>query len=309
MFAVGEFGLPGSGKTDVLAFSPTGDVVIIECKLAANPESKRKVIGQILEYAAYLWGMSYEDVDGRIRGRMGESLLDLMEQAVAGEWDETAFRTGVEQALESGAFLLTIVVSAINPELRRIIRYVNESSKSVFSLHALEVQRFQAAGLQMLVPNVFGLSASASAGKRDNWNEAAFFDMLGNSVQHDTVEATVNLYSWAQDTADRLWSVTGGEKWSFTFHYLREDQTVSVFTVYTNGEFKLNYGYLSRQIEPETLEQFHEKLTQIPTFRQVPTDFSKWHRLDLSEVLSVPEDVARFREAVEWLGRAVDGGK
>jgi hypothetical protein len=54
IFAVREFGLPGSGATDVLAFSLTGDIAIIECKLATNPEIKRKVIGQILEYAAYL---------------------------------------------------------------------------------------------------------------------------------------------------------------------------------------------------------------------------------------------------------------
>ncbi|MDW8076773.1 MAG: hypothetical protein RMJ14_03950, partial [Nitrososphaerota archaeon] len=47
VFAVSEFGLPGSGATDVLAFSPQGDIAIIECKLAANPEAKRKVIGQI----------------------------------------------------------------------------------------------------------------------------------------------------------------------------------------------------------------------------------------------------------------------
>ncbi len=39
VFAVGEFGLPGSGNTNVLAFSADGDVAIIECKLAANPES------------------------------------------------------------------------------------------------------------------------------------------------------------------------------------------------------------------------------------------------------------------------------
>ena len=62
VFAVGEFGLPGSGNTDVLAFSADGDIAIVECKLAANSESRRKVIGQILEYASYLWGMGYQEL-------------------------------------------------------------------------------------------------------------------------------------------------------------------------------------------------------------------------------------------------------
>lgn len=78
VFAVGEFGLPGSGNTDVLAFSADGDVAIIECKLAANPESKRKVIGQILEYASYLWGMSYGEVNSRVQQLKGKSLPELI---------------------------------------------------------------------------------------------------------------------------------------------------------------------------------------------------------------------------------------
>jgi hypothetical protein len=49
--AVREFGLPGSGNTDLLAFSSAGEITIVECKLAANAEIKRTVIGQILEYA------------------------------------------------------------------------------------------------------------------------------------------------------------------------------------------------------------------------------------------------------------------
>jgi hypothetical protein len=58
--AVTEFGLPGSGNTDILAFSPGGEIAIVECKLASNRQIKREVIGQILEYGAYLWETTYE---------------------------------------------------------------------------------------------------------------------------------------------------------------------------------------------------------------------------------------------------------
>jgi hypothetical protein len=74
VLALGEFGLPGSGSTDILAFSSQGDVAIIECKLAANQEIKRKVIGQILEYAAYLWQMSYEQIDEKVKEKKGKPL-------------------------------------------------------------------------------------------------------------------------------------------------------------------------------------------------------------------------------------------
>ena len=157
VFAISEFGLPGSGATDVLAFSPEGDIAIIECKLAKNPESKRKVIGQILEYAAYLWQMDYDELNSRIQSKRGKSLSELVREVIErenleGEWDEEVFRNGVKQTLESGSFILIIVVDEINDELRRIIRYVNECSKSAFSLHALEMRRFKADKIEVLVP-------------------------------------------------------------------------------------------------------------------------------------------------------------
>ena len=46
VYSLNEFGLPGSGSTDVVSFTPQGDIAIIECKLASNQEIKRKVIGQ-----------------------------------------------------------------------------------------------------------------------------------------------------------------------------------------------------------------------------------------------------------------------
>lgn len=95
LFAISEFGLPGSGNTDILAFSPDGDIVIVECKLTSNPESKRKVIGQILEYASYLWGMNYEEINKRVQKLKGKNLSELIEKAVAGEWDQKIFRDGL----------------------------------------------------------------------------------------------------------------------------------------------------------------------------------------------------------------------
>jgi hypothetical protein len=68
---VRENRLPGSGNADVIVFSPLGDIAVVECNLAANAEIKRRVIGQALEYGAYLWGMAYEELDDRVQARRG----------------------------------------------------------------------------------------------------------------------------------------------------------------------------------------------------------------------------------------------
>jgi len=304
VFAVGEFGLPGSGNTDILAFSADGDIAIIECKLAANPESRRKVIGQILEYASFLWGMSYREVNSRVQRLKGKALPNLIEEAVAGEWDQNSFEEGITQSLASGSFILIIVVDQINEELRRIIRYINECSESAFSLHALEVHRFKASGIEILVPQLYGLSTKPTATrgeKRKKWTRDEFFEVLRGNVEPSITTLVENLYEWAEATADRVWFGTGVRTGSFTFHYLREGKTISVFTIYTNGKLQLNYGWLSTQISTDVVEQFHRRIIEIPTFSRIPDDFSKWPTLAIADAFTGPEEIQRFKQAVEWL--------
>jgi hypothetical protein len=73
-----EAGLPGSGFTDLVGVDAQGSILIVETKLARNGEIRRKVIGQVLEYAAYLWGMSFDDLDRFFLIRKRKSLLELL---------------------------------------------------------------------------------------------------------------------------------------------------------------------------------------------------------------------------------------
>jgi len=177
IFSVREFYLPGSGAVDILTFTAEGDVAIIECKLAANPEVKRKVIGQIFEYAASLWRMDYDEINERIKNQKGKNLADLVGTSLEDGWDEERFRKGVSDSLDRGSFILIIVVDKINEELRKIIRYLNECGKSAFSLHALEMQRFETDNIDILVPNLYGISQKPTTGAiRKKWSEKEFFE-------------------------------------------------------------------------------------------------------------------------------------
>lgn len=309
VLAVQEFGLPGSGNTDILAFSPDGDIAIIECKLATNPESKRKVIGQILEYGAHLWEMDYTQIDARIQTLKGNGLSELVEEAVAGEWDEESFRTGVQQSLESGSFILTIVVDEINDDLRRTIRYVNECSKSAFSLHALEMRRFRAESVEVVVPHLYGAAARPPKAGGRKWTKEEFFGALSNNVESKIADRVRDLYDWAEEVADRIWFGVGAERGSWTFHYREAGETVSVFTVFTDDRLQLNYGWLSTKIEKETMEEFHNLIHQIPPFRHIPPDFSKkFPSIRVADAFADQDSTERFKDAVLWLRQRIHPG-
>ena len=50
------------GETVVLGVSPSGFLTIVETKLYRNPQSRREVLGQILDYCAQLTTWSYADL-------------------------------------------------------------------------------------------------------------------------------------------------------------------------------------------------------------------------------------------------------
>lgn len=301
--AVDEVGLPGSGQTDAIAFTADGDIALIECKLAANAEIKRKVIGQILEYAAFLWEMDYEELDSRVMARRGKHITNLVESAVAGEWDESSFREGIIQSLQSGSFLLIILVDEINDELRRIVRYLNECGKADFSFHALELTHYKTKGLELLVPHLHGASVikSNNRSKRKRWTELEFISDLAKNLAPQEAFLAEKVFHWGQDTADRMLFGTGTATGSVSYHFLPHGKTASVFTIFTSGKFVLNYGFMIDKFDESIINAFHQRITAIKSLNQIPADFSKWPSMDISKAFPNEASLNEFKLAVEWL--------
>ncbi|MFC2090808.1 DUF4268 domain-containing protein, partial [Bacteroidota bacterium] len=71
------------GPLDILFVTPNGELIIIETKLWRNPEARRVVVAQILDYAKELASWSYEDLQREINrklDRKGNSLYELLKE-------------------------------------------------------------------------------------------------------------------------------------------------------------------------------------------------------------------------------------
>ena len=88
-----------AGYLDALYITPSGRLVILEAKLWRNPEARRKVVGQILDYARELATWSYAELQSAIAqnlGKKGNVLFDLV-SAAHPDLDEATFVDGVTQ--------------------------------------------------------------------------------------------------------------------------------------------------------------------------------------------------------------------
>lgn len=152
---VRESGLPGSGITDLLGVDSDGNIYVVECKLASNPEIRRKVLGQVMEYAAFLWNMPYEDFDQFFVRRENETLLALMGKKAGPDWVAEEFRGQVAKNLKSGTFHLIIAVDNMNDELSQVIRYLAACAPSI-RLEAVEINIYKSGETEVLVPEIHG---------------------------------------------------------------------------------------------------------------------------------------------------------
>jgi hypothetical protein len=78
MVVATEVQIPSVGSADLVAVNTSGEVTLVECKLHANTEIRRHVVGQLFAYAAGPWQLSYEEFDETFSARAGGPIADLL---------------------------------------------------------------------------------------------------------------------------------------------------------------------------------------------------------------------------------------
>lgn len=122
-----------AGSADLVVVDREGQIAVVECKRARNPESRRWVIGQVFEYAAGLWKLDYSGFERTLASR-GTSLTQPFKGAA--DWDEETFRHAVSRNLGTGDFRLFIAVDEMTDGLKKHLH----RTVSFFNRQAPEVQ-------------------------------------------------------------------------------------------------------------------------------------------------------------------------
>ena len=104
-----------AGPADILYITENGQLVVVETKLWRNPEARRVVVAQILDYAKQLTKWSYSDLAKltAMTTKQGPSYLLDCVRKVNPNIDEADFVDSVTNSLKSGDFLLLIVGDGI----------------------------------------------------------------------------------------------------------------------------------------------------------------------------------------------------
>ncbi len=131
-----------SGFADNLLITPSGGIVLVEAKLWRNPQARREVVGQILDYAKDLSRWSYEDLERAVDvalGRKGWRLFDLVAGPEATADDEVGFVDAVSRNLRLGRFLCIIVGDGIQEGAEQLADFLQRHVGLHFTLSLVEL--------------------------------------------------------------------------------------------------------------------------------------------------------------------------
>ena len=142
-----------AGPLDALYVTPTGRLVIVEAKLWRNPEARRKVVGQILDYAQELSCWDYADLQREVSRRLnqkGNVLFDLV-AAKYPDVDEATFVDEVQLSLGRGRFLLMILGDGIRRGAAAITNFLEAAGRLEFTFGLVELALFRHADAGLLI--------------------------------------------------------------------------------------------------------------------------------------------------------------
>lgn len=150
----------GSWSLDHLFVDQKAVLTLVETKLIQNPEARREVIGQAIEYAANaanLWsnGVARQKATD-FWSAQEKSLDEFLAKEFGEDLDIDAFWNSVEDDLKRGKIRLMIAADELRPEVRRMIEYLNEEMRNAEVL-GLELKCYgEDSGSLVLVPRIVG---------------------------------------------------------------------------------------------------------------------------------------------------------
>lgn len=195
-------------SVDHLLIDQDARPTLVEAKLSSNWEIRRKIVGQMLEYAAHAAQTWTVDEMRRQFEQANEDAADriatLLETEV--EPDVDAFWETVSTNLQARRLRLLFVSDGIPDPLARVVEFLNEQMPGIEVL-AVEIKQFTGPAVKTFVPSVIGRLAKSrgrrSVSGRPKLDRESFLDALG-PMEHPHRDVAARLLDEAERCGARI---------------------------------------------------------------------------------------------------------
>lgn len=243
------------GYIDNLFISPDGYLTIVETKLWRNPEARREVVGQILDYAKELNKWTFTDLENAVKqynqlyNNSSDGLLATVRKYTElDEADERFFIDNISKNLKRGRFLLLIVGDGIRESVEDMVEYLTQTPQLYFTLALVELQVYKLnltdSSLIVIPQLVTRTREITRAIVRIEGNYSADLKVnietdLGTESTKQQSQAYKRLTITAQDFFEQLEKNTNKETVEFTNQIIKDSEDLGLYIEWNSGSFSI----------------------------------------------------------------------
>lgn len=136
----------GHGYIDNVYLTPAGEIIIVETKLWANPQARREVVAQALDYAAALSRMTYEQFEKAVLRPATTPNLKSLYGIVKDHPDaleEAAFVDAVAMNLRRGRMLVIAAGDGVRREAETLASLLQSHAGAHFTFALVELAAYR----------------------------------------------------------------------------------------------------------------------------------------------------------------------
>ena len=279
----------GSGFVDNLLVTPRGDIALVECKLWRNPEARREVVGQIIDYATTMSRWSYKELQDAVARTKPFNGTDPRTQglhelvsAKAGI-DEVSFHDAVSRNLRRGRLLLLIVGDGIREGVEAMTEFLQRHAGLQFMLAMVEIALFKLPppadgyiaqprilaktknieraivrlddGQLVIESPAIGMTTVGSIGKRITISQERYFEQLERNFPHMTTKVNAFIEKLANISVAPEFGTD-----SMILRWHQEDADWNLGTITTSGQLWMDY--LGQQANNAGLLDLHTQFVR-----------------------------------------------
>lgn len=297
----------GDSWVDLLFVDQDAVLTFVEAKLSRNPEMRRKVTGQLLEYAALAsirW--SAEGIKGMFddhcsaRSSASDATLVLTEFLGEGG-DPEGFWDQVVLNLREGRLRIVFLADEIPRQLRAVVEFLNLRA-SPMEVLAVEIRQYSGDDdtPAVFVPTLYGQTVESQESKprtKRKWDEASFLAVMRRQQPEGVVRVAEELLAWTRSRMSGVWWGEGRQLGSFYPTLDFAGQHHILFAAWTSGIVEMQFQYMNRPPIDESVRQtLRSMLNEIPEI-----DLEDRPRPSFRMAALVDEDALKaFLTACDW---------
>ena len=236
------------GYIDNLYISPNGYLTIVETKLWRNPEAKREVVGQIIDYAKELTNWNFTKLNDGVKNSSqlynnnSKGIIELIKDfEKIEEHEEYKIIDNIERNLKRGRFLLLIVGDGIRESVEEMVDFLSNTPQIQFTLGLVELQFYKNPNVEgelIAIPNLITRTREITRAivKIENsttGNVTIETDFIEEKVKPITVRTTIT----EDDFFEQLQQNTDYESAEFAKHILATVKERGYFVEWRQGAF------------------------------------------------------------------------